>query len=407
MGERINFTKAEINGLAIPPKGKRFFYYDIKTKGLVVQVTSIGTKTFYVYRWVDGKPERVRLGEFPDITIDQARRRCVEVNGDIARGENPNDKRRALREQMTLGDLYQKYLGDHIRAQGKSERTLASAWRKHLSPWTRRKLSALTRTDVQGLRTRLLKGGMSNAGVNRITAIIKAMFNWANSQDLFAGENPCQGIKRLPAISRERFLQEDELPRFFHALADEPNTTARDYILMSLLTGARRANVLAMRWDEINFERRTWTIPMTKSGDPHTLPLMSEALAILEIRKATKDDSPWVFPGSGATGHLVEPKKAWARILKRADIAIGMKTPDGAVLHDLRRSLGSWQAATGASLSIIGKTLGHRNVSTTAIYARLNQDPVRAAMETATQAMLEAAGLAKKTGGVELDNNAQ
>ncbi len=72
-------------------------------------------------------------------------------------------------------------------------------------------------------------------------------------------------------------------------------------------------------------------------------------------------------------------------------------------IHDLRRSLGSWQAATGASLSIIGKTLAHQNVSTTAIYARLNIDPVREAMSKATQAMLSAANQLPKAEVTELD----
>lgn len=81
----------------------------------------------------------------------------------------------------------------------------------------------------------------------------------------------------------------------------------------------------------------------------------------------------------------MEPKKAWKKILERAGI-------QDLRLHDLRRSLGSWQAVTGASLAVIGKTLAHKNVSTTAIYARLNLDPVRASMDTATKAMLEAVG---------------
>jgi len=80
---------------------------------------------------------------------------------------------------------------------------------------------------------------------------------------------------------------------------------------------------------------------------------------------------------------LQDPKKAWQRLLMRAEIS-------DLRIHDLRRSLGSWQASTGASLVIIGKTLSHRNVNTTAIYARLNTDPVRDAMNKATQAIWDA-----------------
>ena len=161
---------------------------------------------------------------------------------------------------------------------------------------------------------------------------------------------------------------------------------------MSLLTGARRANVLSMSWEDVNLQRGTWTIPRTKNGEAHTVPLVGEAIAILTVRKSSSE-GPWVFPGPGATGHLVEPKKAWARILRRAGI-------ENLRIHDLRRSLGSWQAATGANLSIIGKTLAHKNVSTTAIYARLSLDPVRASMEEATRAMFRAGGYGEETEAV-------
>jgi len=96
--------------------------------------------------------------------------------------------------------------------------------------------------------------------------------------------------------------------------------------------------------------------------------------------------SIWVFPGTGVTGHLVEPKKAWKRVLERAGIS-------NLRIHDLRRTLGSWQAKTGASLVIVGKSLNHKSPSTTAIYARLDLDPVRESVERATGAMLVAAGL--------------
>ena len=100
-------------------------------------------------------------------------------------------------------------------------------------------------------------------------------------------------------------------------------------------------------------------------------------------RKLLGKDEVFVFPGSGATGHLVEPKKAWGKLLERANIT-------NLRIHDLRRTMGSWQAKTGASLSIIGKSLNHKSTQTIAIYARLDMDPVRDSMNTATEAMLKA-----------------
>jgi integrase len=108
-----------------------------------------------------------------------------------------------------------------------------------------------------------------------------------------------------------------------------------------------------------------------------------QAIEILNDRRA-KTNSEWVFPSDGsASGHLADPKKAWQRILARAEIK-------DLRIHDLRRSLGSWQASTGASGYVIGKSLGHKSQQATQIYARLNLDPVRESVERATQAMMAA-----------------
>lgn len=134
-------------------------------------------------------------------------------------------------------------------------------------------------------------------------------------------------------------------------------------------------------------KRGEWRIAVTKNGTPQTVPLIPEALEILRIRmESAEKDAVFVFPGPGKKGHLIEPRKGWLRILKRAKLS-------DLRIHDLRRTLGSWQAKTGASLAIIGKSLNHKNQQTTAIYARLDLDPVRQSMETATSAMLEAGGL--------------
>lgn len=96
--------------------------------------------------------------------------------------------------------------------------------------------------------------------------------------------------------------------------------------------------------------------------------------------------SPWVFPSRGSTGHLVDLKVAWKKLLKRAGL-------EGSDLrqHDLRRTLGSWQAAAGSSLPIIGKSLGHKSLDATEVYSQLDLAPVRESMMRARRAMLSAA----------------
>jgi integrase len=104
---------------------------------------------------------------------------------------------------------------------------------------------------------------------------------------------------------------------------------------------------------------------------------------VLKARQPEQEEI-FVFPGTGESGHLEEPKKGWKRVLDRAGL-------ENLRIHDLRRTLGSWQAKSGASLAIIGKSLNHKNVATTAIYARLDLDPVRLSVNTATNAIMAAA----------------
>jgi integrase len=144
---------------------------------------------------------------------------------------------------------------------------------------------------------------------------------------------------------------------------------------------------LALGGIQISFERKVWRIPRTKNEEPLTIPLTPEAIRILLDRKNNK--SEYVFPGEGKAGHLIEFRRIWNKIIASAEIK-------DLRLHDLRRTLGSWQAITGSSTIIIGRSLGHKPQQATAIYARLNLDPVRASVEKATKAMFKAARVRTK-----------
>ena len=81
---KFNFTKAFLQVLPLPPTNKRSYYYDTKVRGLGIRVLASGIKTFIVYRWANGKPDRVTLGRYPDLTIEQARKKAAEINAVIA-----------------------------------------------------------------------------------------------------------------------------------------------------------------------------------------------------------------------------------------------------------------------------------------------------------------------------------
>jgi integrase len=375
--ETLNFTKAALTKLPPAPKGVKQYYYDEREAGLLLAVTSGGAKSFYLYKRIEGRPERLLLGRFPDLTIENARKAAQEAKGQIAQGINPQKEKRAVRDEMTFGALFGEYLEKYSKVHKRSWAYDEREVNKFLSHWFKRKISSIDKAEVERLHAKIGKeNGLYQA--NRLLERIRSIFNKAIDWS-WAGVNPAVGIQKYREKSRDRFLQPDELPRFFEALSSEPNEAARDFFLLSLLTGARKSNTLAMRWKDINFTTETWRIEETKNADPLTVHLPRQAVDLLKARKLASD-SAWVFPADSTSGHLADPKKAWARILRQAGI-------ENLRIHDLRRTLGSYQAATGANGYIIGKSLGHRSQQSTAIYARLNLDPVRESVNKATEAM--------------------
>ncbi len=441
MSNRFRFTKTSLEKLPLPAAGVRTTYYDQDIGKLALRVTAAGTKTFYIVKRVGGDMVWFKLGVFPEMTVEQARRSGEVALGSFAGQENPAEIRRAAKGMPTLAEFFIEY-GKRHGQKKLAWRDDQQRFRDYLKqPLGGRKLSGISREMIGRILADMDSDGKSGATVNNVRALASALFGKAIEWG-YVTDNPVRGIKMRKAVKRDRFISANELPRFFAAVADEPNAVVRDYFLLSLLTGARRSNVLAMRWSDVNLQEAIWRIPRTKNGDPQNVTLSPEAVALLMQLKETNTSkavvSQFVFPGSGISGHLVEPKKGWQRIFDRdelaqlsiliagcsvpkaptkADVSIesldvalararktaselgidieGVRIPDLRI-HDLRRTLGSWQAKTGASMVIIGKSLNHKNQATTAIYARLDLDPVRASVNTATSAMMEAAGM--KTG---------
>lgn len=382
---RFNFTKRSLEGLDVPSKGRRFYCYDEKVRGLGVAITDKGTISFLVYRKIDGRPERITLGHYPDLSIENARGLALETNAQIAKGKNPNREKSKLREETTFKELFDQYLEHHAKVHKKSWQSDENQHRLYLASWDKRKISNIHKADIEQLHAKIGKEHGVYAA-NRALSLLGILFSKAISWG-WNGSNPTVGIKKFREKSRERFLHKDELSRFFQALEEEPNQSLSDFFMLSLLTGARRANTLSMRWQDVDLQRALWQIQETKNGMSHNVPLSLEAISILKKRKQDIKNNEWVFPSNTSqSGHLEEPKSAWKRILTRANL-------QDLRIHDLRRTLGSWQAATGANSYVIGKSLGHKTQQATAIYARLNIDPVRESVNRATDAMLEAGKL--------------
>jgi len=155
---------------------------------------------------------------------------------------------------------------------------------------------------------------------------------------------------------------------------------------LCVFTGARRNNILQMRWEEIDFDGKLWRIPREKSKGKREMKvqLTEPALDILTRRKEASHGSPWVFPSTNSkNGHISDMQTPLETLRRTSGL-------EHFTIHDLRRTLGSWQAMTGASLINIGKSLGHRSSGATQVYARLTDSSVKESIEKAIQAMMEA-----------------
>jgi len=139
----------------------------------------------------------------------------------------------------------------------------------------------------------------------------------------YEGPNPCRGVKKFKEASRDRYLQPGELRPFFAALAEE-EPIWRDFFLLCLFTGARRGNVAAMRWDDIDIEGGLWRLPAeeTKGAEPIVVVLPEPAVRVLQSRQEAAENSPWVFPAPSAAGHVVDPRKAWERVRKASGLGV-------------------------------------------------------------------------------------
>jgi integrase len=271
----------------------------------------------------------------------------------------------------TFRDLWNLYYTRHVLTTYSSHKNAYSWSRVHGPRWFDMPVAEVSRVAVQIWVDEL--GTVSKSAANRAVNQLAAAFSWGLKRG-YVTVNPCVGVQRFRPNSRKRFLMPAEMVRF-RSVLDDQREDVRDFFWMCLLTGARRGNVLSMRWAELDLTLAVWQIPATKfkTGESHTIPLSAPALAILSRRQASAQ-SEWVFPGRLPGSHYTEPKRIWRTIIRKAELS-------DLTIHDLRRTVGSYMAISGASLPIIGKALGHKDQRSTQIYAHLHLAPVRAAFD--------------------------
>lgn len=387
---RLNHV-GRVSKLPVPPRGNKI-YYDDDVPGFGVRVTAADARSFLLSYRVrgTGRDRRYTIGSCSNWTIGAARNEARRLKREVEQGGDPLADIEAEREAPTVADLCDRFEQEHLP---RKRPTTAADYKRilalHVRPVLKSiKVADVTFDDIDPLHRRVTTAGGPYVA-NRTVAVLSKMFSLAIRWKM-RPDNPCRGIERNYEAKRQRYLTGDELPRLIAALAAHPDRQSANVIRMLLLTGARRGEIMAMRWADID-PAGTWTKPgsTTKQKTDHTVPLSAPAQQLLaEIREQQTSKKrvlgEFVFPGSGDTKHVVEIKRVWRTLCKAAGIS-------GLRIHDLRHSFASQLVSGGASLPLIASLLGHSNTSTTQRYAHLYLDPQRAAVET-IGAVIGAAG---------------
>jgi integrase len=375
--KRVHLTKRMIDSTA--PRADDVFRWDDEVRGFGVRVRPNGLKVYVLqYRNAGGRSRRVTLGHHGPLTAEAARQLALAHRARIAAGADPAAERAERRASETFDAFAKRYLTQHAEPHKKAasvanDRMMLT---HHILPAIGSvQVAAVTRSDVTKLHQSMRATPYL---ANRCLALISAMLHlaerWGVRPD---GSNPCRHVQKYPEHRRQRFLSSAELGRLGKVLTaverenvEHPSVVPAVRLL--LLTGARRGEVLGLRWHHVNWERQCLDLPDSKTG-PKTVHLNPPALEVLStLADRRKDGARWVLPGRETGKPLVGLPHAWQRIRNRAGL-------DDVRLHDLRHSFASVAAAQHTSLPIIGALLGHTQPSTTARYAHLAADPLKEA----------------------------
>jgi integrase len=373
--------------------------FDTEVRGFGIRHRN-ARKIYVLKTSIHGRPRWFTIGEHgAPWTVDTARTEAQRLWGEIRSGTNLVVIREARRTAPLVSELCTRFLDEHARQHKKpssirmdemniqnhilpelGDSTVMSLSREDVDRFKRRvrdgKTAPAANRDGKAKRKRgsLVAGGTGAA--NRCIALLSKMLNlaevWGWRPEY---SNPCRSVERYREHSRQRYLSTDEVTRLAKALEDgEQDGTESPYIVAAirllLLTGARAGEILSLEWTHVDLERGLLLLPDSKTGQK-VIYLSSEAASVLTSLPRAPE-TPYVIAGLKPGVIVTNVHKPWKRILKRAKI-------EGVRIHDLRHSFASAAAASGASLLLIGRLLGHTDPQTTQRYSHLVSDPIREA----------------------------
>jgi len=371
-------TKAIIDYSA--PKEKNYIVWDTEIKGFGCQILKSGSKKTYVfYYWspLTKKKGYVKIGCHGNITVDFARNAAKKLAAAVASGLDPKkekEEKLTLEKQSILfRDFFEDFKTKHILVAYKDKgRNNMGYAKSHILPYFgQRKLDEITSKDVRSFLDSLAH---ISTTANRCFALLSMAFKKAEDWEyLPPRSNPCTGVNKYKENKKQRFLSDAELKRLENSLIEQQKLQPASYctvnaIFMILYTGCRVSEILNLKWENVHLSDSYIHLPDTKTGEG-ARPLNQKAIELLSSMKP-KEGNTYVFYGKVPGQPIVEIKRAWGTILKRADIKDFR-------IHDLRHSFASFALKKGVPLVHVSKLLGHRNIATTMRYAHLELEQLK------------------------------
>ena len=332
---------------------------DKQTRGLYLIVQPTGAKSWAVRYSRNGRVLKMTLGPYPALSLSDARRGALQVAASVANGGDPQRDKMAgcaatltpIRTVKTMVDEFLKRHTDEKSGERWAAETRRILNRDVLPLIGNMAATAISKAEIHGLLDPIMDRG-SPITANRVLAVVKKLFRWALGRG-YVDRDPCAGIpKPGEETKRDRVLPDDELARVWRSV----ETMAYPFgpaVCLLILTGARREEVGAMRWSEIDLAAKVWTLPgeRTKNGVEHVVPLSDPALSILERVPRIGRGDGFVFTTTGKTSVT-----GWSKAKAALDAASGV--PDWR-LHDLRRTFATGLAGLGVSMPVVEKILNH------------------------------------------------
>lgn len=349
--------------------------------GLSIRVSALGKVTFQYRFRVHGKPYRMKLGCYPELSLQNARRLHAEARALVDQGSNPIDERRereeAERRAITVWQLCSKWIEDYARPNRARWQDLEQILIKDVRDTIGRiKLENLNRSDVfnKVLMPMVRRGSPVQA--NKMLTLLKQILSYGVAHGAIE-QNPCENIKKQsvggPERSRDRVLSDAEIYQMWSGL-DKATMSCPIKIAIKLLlvTAQRRGELSRAKWEDVDLENAVWLIPAenSKNGKSHRVPLSPMAIRLFKELEDLGQSSVWVFPSFKKYTLEEEPlseaaiTRAVARWVKR-EADIEKFTP-----HDLRRTAVTKMNEGGTPPHVVEKIVNHTMGGVMAVYNR-------------------------------------